>query len=86
MDEAGTRTESQRVRAVQDWLRRRADTSVGRLALQWFRGYFEASRNSGCAATVYSSLSVLPAALVAVAYSTRAEATRTPSPSVSSRI
>src|SRR6516165_9899644 len=68
MDEAGTRTESQRVRAVQDWLRRRADTSVGRLALQWFRGYFEASRNSGCAATVYSSLSVLPAALVAVAY------------------
>src|SRR6516165_6138299 len=68
MDEAGTRTESQRVRAVQDWLRRRADTSVGRLALQWFRAYFAASRNSGCAATIYSSLSVLPAALVAVAY------------------
>src|SRR5204863_8673660 len=35
---------------------------------QWFRGYFAASRNSGCAATIYSSLSVLPAALVAVAY------------------
>jgi membrane protein len=57
-----------RVGAIQDWLRRRADTAVGRLALQWFRGYFAASRNSGCAATIYSSLSVLPAALVAVAY------------------
>jgi hypothetical protein len=57
-----------RVRAIQDWLRRRAETPLGRLALQWFRSYFEASRNSGCAATVYSSLSVLPAALVAVAY------------------
>ena len=57
-----------RVESIQDWLRRRADTASGRLALQWFRGYFAASRNSGCAVTVYSSLSVLPAALVAVAY------------------
>ncbi len=57
-----------RVEAIQDWLRRRADTALGRLALQWFRAYFTASRNSGCAATVYSSLSILPAALVAVAY------------------
>src|SRR5438067_1392044 len=57
-----------RVRAVQEWLRGRADTPLGRLALQWFRAYFAASRNAGCAATVYSSLSVLPAALVAVAY------------------
>jgi len=57
-----------RVKAAQDWLSRRADTSVGRLTLQWFRAYFAASRNSGCAATVYSSLSVLPAALVAIAY------------------
>ena len=57
-----------RVEAIQDWLRRRTDTALGRLALQWFRGYFAASRNSGCAATVYSSLSVLPAALVAIAY------------------
>jgi membrane protein len=56
-----------RVRAVQDWLSRRADTRLGRLALQWFRAYFAASRNSGCAATVYSALSVLPAALVAIA-------------------
>jgi membrane protein len=57
-----------RVESIQDWLLRRADTAVGRLALQWFRSYFAASRNSGCAATIYSSLSVLPAALVAVAY------------------
>jgi hypothetical protein len=57
-----------RVERVQEWLRRRADTAVGRLALQWLRAYFAASRNSGCAVTVYSSLSVLPAALVAIAY------------------
>ena len=57
-----------RVERIQDWLRGRADTALGRLALQWFGRYFEASRNSGCAITVYSSLSVLPAALVAVAY------------------
>jgi membrane protein len=57
-----------RVGAIQNWLGARADTALGRLALQWFRGYFAASRNSGCAATIYSSLSVLPAALVAVAY------------------
>jgi membrane protein len=57
-----------RVKRIQDWFARRADTSIGRLALQWVRDYFGASRNSGCAATIYSSLSVLPAALVAVAY------------------
>jgi uncharacterized BrkB/YihY/UPF0761 family membrane protein len=56
-----------RVQAVQEWLRRRADTPVGRLSLQWFRAYFAASRNSGCAISIYSSLSVLPAALVVVA-------------------
>ena len=53
-----------RVRRVQSWLMGRADTSLGRLALDWFRRYFEASKNSGCAITVYTSLSVLPAALV----------------------
>ena len=42
----------------------RADTALGRLSLLWFRRYFEASRNSGCAITIYSSLAVLPAALV----------------------
>jgi membrane protein len=57
-----------RVESVQAWLRGRANTAIGRLALQWFRAYMAASRNSGCAATIYSSLSVLPAALVAVAY------------------
>lgn len=60
--------QSGRVKAIQDWLRGRADTRLGRLALQWFRRYFEASHNSGCAATVYSALSVLPGALVAVSY------------------
>jgi membrane protein len=61
-----------RVQRIQDWLRGRADTALGRFALQWFRAYFAASRNSGCAITIYSSLSVLPAALVfiAVAYKT----------------
>ena len=56
-----------RARRIQDWLFGRADTSLGRLALQWFRAYFAASRNSGCAVTVYASLSVIPAALVFVA-------------------
>jgi hypothetical protein len=57
-----------RVRRMQDRLSRRADTRLGRLALQWFRAYFEASRNSGCAASIYSSLSILPAALVTIAF------------------
>jgi hypothetical protein len=57
-----------RVKRMQDWLSRRADTRLGRLSLQWFRAYFEASRNSGCAASIYSALSVLPAALVTIAY------------------
>jgi membrane protein len=56
-----------RIDRVQAWLVGRADTSLGRLGLEWFRRYFEASRNSGCALTVYASLSVLPAVLVAVA-------------------
>lgn len=42
----------------------RADTSLGRLALLWFRRYFEASRNSGCAISIYTALAVLPVALV----------------------
>ena len=45
-----------RARSVQDWLARRADTSIGRLSSQWFRAYFAASRNSGCAVTIYSTL------------------------------
>jgi uncharacterized BrkB/YihY/UPF0761 family membrane protein len=62
-----TTTRGSRARAIQDWLGRRADTSIGRLSLQWFRAYFAASRNSGCAATIYSALSVLPAVLVVLA-------------------
>ena len=50
-----------------DWLRRRADTSLGRLVLIWFRRYFEASRNSGAATSAYITVSVLPTALVIIA-------------------
>jgi len=67
MDDARSGRVRGRVKSVQDWLARRADSSIGRLSLQWFRAYFEASRNSGCAITVYSVLSVLPAALVFLA-------------------
>jgi membrane protein len=56
-----------RVQGLLDWLRRRSDRPLGRLALQWFRAYFAASRNSGCAISIYACLSVLPAALVFVA-------------------
>src|SRR5215470_15474659 len=56
-----------RVEKVLRWLRARSDSPLGRLALQWFRVYFVSSRNSGCAIAIYSSLSVLPAALVFVA-------------------
>jgi uncharacterized BrkB/YihY/UPF0761 family membrane protein len=51
--------------SVQQWLGRRADTPIGRLALQWFRRYFESSRNSGSAATIYIFLSVGPLLLAA---------------------
>jgi uncharacterized BrkB/YihY/UPF0761 family membrane protein len=54
-----------RARSVQQWLARRSDTPVGRLALLWFRRYFEASQNSGSAATVYTFLSVGPLFLAA---------------------
>ncbi len=57
-----------RVAAVQGWLAGKADTRIGRLASQWFRRYFEASRNSASAATVYSALSVFPVAMVAIAF------------------
>jgi len=58
---------SNRLSAARDWLSDRADTRLGRLALLWFRRYFEASRNSGAAAASYATLSVLPAALVIIA-------------------
>jgi uncharacterized BrkB/YihY/UPF0761 family membrane protein len=51
---------------AQRWLARRADSRLGRLSLQWFRGYFGASRNSGSAATLYSFLSIVPVVLAVV--------------------
>ena len=57
-----TQGESGRVQRVLGWLRERSDRSLVRLTLRWFRAYFTASRNSGCAISLYSSLSVLPAA------------------------
>jgi membrane protein len=60
-------TSTSRLSGVRHWLSARADTSLPRLALLWFRSYFEASRNSGAAAAVYITLSVLPGALVVVA-------------------
>lgn len=59
--------EGTRVGRILGWLRERSDRPLGRLALQWFRAYFAASRNSGCAISMYSCLSVLPAALAFVA-------------------
>src|SRR6476646_8116394 len=59
-------TGGSRLSALVDWLRGRVDTSLGRLALVWFRRYFEASRNSGAAAAGYITLSVLPTALVVI--------------------
>ena len=56
-----------RVGAVQEWLARRADTPLGRLALDWFRRYLEASQNSGSAATLYTLLSVGPLLLAGTA-------------------
>ena len=64
-DAAGTG--GSRLAAARDWLHGHADTSLARLALLWFRRCFEASRNSGAAATTYMTLSVLPTALVIVA-------------------
>jgi hypothetical protein len=63
----GAGTGGSRLAAVRDWLDGRADTGLARLALLWFRRYFEASRNSGSAAMTYITLSVLPTALVIVA-------------------
>jgi hypothetical protein len=49
-----------RASAVQQWLARHTDTPIARLGLQWFRRYFEASQNSGSAATIFLFLSVGP--------------------------
>src|SRR3954447_10953247 len=55
-----------------EWLRHRADTSLGQLTLPWFRRYFEASRNSGAAAAAYIAISTMPTALVIAAFFDRA--------------
>ena len=65
-------TGGSRLSATTDWLRNRVDTSFGRLTLLWFRRYFEASRNSGAAASAYVTLSVFPTALVLIAIFNRA--------------
>ncbi len=64
----GAPQSSGRVQAAEEWLGRRADTGLGRLGMGWFRRYFEASDNSGSAATLYAFLSVFPTALAGVAY------------------
>jgi hypothetical protein len=61
-------TGGSRLSAVRNWLSDRADTRFARLAFLWIRRYFEASRNSGAAAAAYITLSVLPAALVIIAF------------------
>jgi membrane protein len=60
-------TGGSRLAAAQGWLHERTDSGHGRLVLLWFQRYFEASRNSGAAATTYVTLSVLPTALVIIA-------------------
>ena len=60
-------TGGSRLSAARDWLRGRADTSLARLALLWFRRYFEASRNSGAAAAALYHAVGAPAALVIIA-------------------
>jgi uncharacterized BrkB/YihY/UPF0761 family membrane protein len=67
---AGTEAASGRSRsaAVQGWLARRADSSLGRLGIAWFRRYFDSSHNSGSAATIYGTLSVFPTAMMMIAF------------------
>ncbi len=60
-------TSKSRLSGPRNWLSKRADTSLGRLASLWFGRYFEASRNSGASAATYVTLSVLPAGLVFIA-------------------
>jgi membrane protein len=55
-----------RIGSGQRWLERRADSKLGRLSLQWFRAYFDASQNSGSAATLYAFLSVAPVVLALI--------------------
>jgi uncharacterized BrkB/YihY/UPF0761 family membrane protein len=57
-----------RVASIRDWLGRQTESWVGRLAFLWFKRYMQASKNSGASTTVYFILSVIPTALVAIAF------------------
>lgn len=57
-----------RVGAIRDWLARQTDSWVGRLSFLWFKRYMQASKNSGASTSTYFVLSVIPTALVAIAF------------------
>jgi membrane protein len=57
-----------RVGRIRDWLAKQTDSWVGRLSFLWFKRYMQASKNSGAATTSYFMLSVIPTALVAIAF------------------
>lgn len=57
-----------RVGSIRDWLARQTDSWVGRLSFLWFKRYMQASKNSGASTSAYFVLSVIPTALVAIAY------------------
>ena len=67
-DQEARVTGGSRLAAARAWLSKRAHNRFARLALIWFRRYFEASRNSGAAASAYVTLAVIPAALVIIAF------------------
>ena len=57
-----------RVGRIRDWLARQTDSWVGRLSFLWFKRYMQASKNSGASTSAYFTLSVIPTALVAIAF------------------
>src|SRR6188472_2272083 len=57
-----------RVGRIRAWLARQTDSWVGRLSFLWFKRYMEASKNSGASTSAYFTLSVIPTALVAIAF------------------
>jgi uncharacterized BrkB/YihY/UPF0761 family membrane protein len=57
-----------RVGRIRGWLARQTDSWVGRLSFLWFKRYMEASKNSGASTSAYFTLSVIPTALVAIAF------------------
>jgi hypothetical protein len=58
---------STRVERILAWGRRRSDHKLARLGTDWFKSYLAASRNSACAISIYSCLSVVPASLMFIA-------------------